>query len=157
MTVSDAETSGGGGAQGGVIAEQNRKISPSAPNGASPFSDPTHVHSPCIEASRVNSTLGDVNLSLDEQASLRLFLSHVNSWRGARGYPSLSETAATKFLMARKFQVFKIIERITYLNFIHAFKPLKILMTKCGIFSGGQGIIIISATRDDESKRRIGI
>ena len=117
MTVSDAETSGGGGAQGGVIAEQNRKISPSAPNGASPFSDPTHVHSPCIEASRVNSTLGDVNLSLDEQASLRLFLSHVNSWRGARGYPSLSETAATKFLMARKFQVFKIIEQTTYLNF----------------------------------------
>ena len=117
MTVSDAETSGGGGAQGGVIAEQNRKISPSAPNGASPFSDPTHVHSPCIEASRVNSTLGDVNLSLDEQASLRLFLSHVNSWRGARGYPSLSETAATKFLMARKFQVFKVIEQIIYLNF----------------------------------------
>ena len=110
MTVSDAETSGGGGAQGGVIAEQNRKISPSAPNGASSFSDSTHVHSPCIEASRVNSTLGDVNLSLDEQASLRLFLSHVNSWRGARGYPSLSETAATKFLMARKFQVFKIVE-----------------------------------------------
>ena len=105
MTVSDAETSGGGGAQGGVIAEQNRKISPSAPNGASPFSDTPHVHSPCIEASRVNSTLGDVNLSLDEQASLRLFLSHVNSWRGARGYPSLSETAATKFLMARKFSV----------------------------------------------------
>ena len=148
MTVSDAETSGGGGgAQGGVIAEQNRKISPSAPNGASPFSDPTHAHSPCIEASRVNNTLGDVNLSLDEQASLRLFLSHVNSWRGARGYPSLSETAATKFLMARKFQVFKVIEQIIYLNFKLPLKALKRLTTKCGIiFSGGQGIIIISAT-----------
>ena len=101
MTVSDAESTGG--AQGEVVVGTNRKPSPS--NGSSPFRDPSsHSHSSFIEQQPV-SNVGDLNLTGDEQAALRLFLSHVNSWRGARGYPSLSESAATKFLMARKFQV----------------------------------------------------
>ena len=109
MTISDAESGGGGGAKGGVAVGPNRKPSPSASNGStSPsFRDASHGHSSYLASSKVNiDTNGDVNLTEDEQAALRLFLSHVNSWRGARGYPSLSESAATKFLMARKFQVF---------------------------------------------------
>ena len=107
MTVSDAESSGGGGAQGGVALGTNRKTSPSTSNGSSPFRDSSsHGHSSYLEQQPVlNNGAGDLDLTGDEQAALRLFLSHVNSWRGARGYPSLSESAATKFLMARKFQV----------------------------------------------------
>ena len=107
MTVSDAESTGGSGAQGGVALGPNRKTSPSTSNGSSPFRDTSsHAHSTFNEHQPVlNAETGDLNLTGDEQAALRLFLSHVNSWRGARGYPSLSESAATKFLMARKFQV----------------------------------------------------
>ena len=104
MTVSDAESSGGGGAQEGVVG-QNRKTSPSTSNGSSPFRNSPHGHSSYLESSNLKVDGGDPTLSADEEAALRLFLSHVNSWRGARGYPSLSESAATKFLMARKFQV----------------------------------------------------
>ena len=103
MTVSDAESGGGGGAQGGLVVGQNKRASPSTSNGS--FCDTSHGTSPYLDPSKSNATTGDLNLTADEQASLRLFLSHVNSWRGARGYPSLSESAATKFLMARKFQV----------------------------------------------------
>ena len=88
-----------------IFVGQNKRTSPSTSNGSSPFCDTSHGPSPYLDQSKSNATTGDLNLTADEQASLRLFLSHVNSWRGARGYPSLSESAATKFLMARKFQV----------------------------------------------------
>ena len=105
MTVSDAESNGGGGGQGNVALGQDRKTSPSASNGSSPFRGLPHGQdSSFAGASKLNID-GDPKLSADEKAALRLFLSHVNSWRGARGYPSLSESSATKFLMARKFQV----------------------------------------------------
>ena len=105
MTVETAESSGGGGAQGGVVVGQNRRASPTTSNGSSPFCDTSYGPSSYLDPSKSNVASGDLNLTADEQAALRLFLSHVNSWRGARGYPSLSESAATKFLMARKFQV----------------------------------------------------
>ena len=105
MTVSDAESGGGGGTQDGMVVGQNSKASPSTSNGSSPFYNSSHGHASYLESSKLRVDGGGPSLTADEEASLRLFLSHVNSWRGARGYPSLSESAAIKFLMARKFQV----------------------------------------------------
>ena len=104
MTVSDAESSSGGGAQENVALGQDRKTSPSSSNGSSPFRGVPHGQDSYAGLSKLTID-GDEKLSSDEEAALRLFLSHVNSWRGARGYPSLSESSGTKFLMARKFQV----------------------------------------------------
>ena len=99
MTVSDAESSGGAGAQEGVVVGQNNKTNPSTSNGSSPFHSSSHGHPSYLEAPNLKADGGDGTLSADEEAALRLFLSHVNSWRGARGYPSLSESAATKYVL----------------------------------------------------------
>ena len=44
-------------------------------------------------------------LTEEEEESVALFMSHVNSWRRARGFASLSRESSVKFLMARKFTV----------------------------------------------------
>ena len=105
MTVYDSESGSGGGAQGNLAIGQDTKTSPSTINSPSPFPGVPHSQDLAFAGASKLNVEGHPKLSADEEAALRLFLSHVNSWRGARGYPSLSESSATKFLMARKFQV----------------------------------------------------
>ena len=127
MTISDAE-SNGGGVQGNLALNQDSRIFGSVPssNGSSTL----HGGQPNDQAYAGASVMSnmpkeaDVNLSRDEEASLRLFLSHVNSWRGARGYSSLSESSAIKFLMARKFQVIRTFIIQAMLNVLLAFGTL---------------------------------
>lgn len=44
-------------------------------------------------------------LSPEEEDSVLLFMTHVNSWRRARSFAPLSRETSVKFLMARKFAV----------------------------------------------------
>ena len=49
--------------------------------------------------------LATPTLSEDEEESVAMFMSHVNTWRRARSFAPLSRESSVKFLMARKFAV----------------------------------------------------
>ena len=72
--------------------------------------DPTRTMAPSQEGAPFTPPLNNgvsngIELTIEEEESVDLFMAHVNSWRRARSFAPLSRESTVKFLMARKFSV----------------------------------------------------
>ena len=71
--------------------------------------DPARIMAPSQEGVALTPPLNGhsngIELTIEEEESVDLFMAHVNSWRRARSFAPLSRESTVKFLMARKFSV----------------------------------------------------